>query len=93
MNKDMFIKHMKMLTNANNAWHAIEDVTGGDFENDLTRVLNVIPEFYAEFCKPDIDKGMFHEALWDLVFENEYECIDFVHITNWEEFYDFFFVK
>ena len=89
MNKEMFIKHANMLTKANDTWYAIEQAIGGDFENALTRVMEAIPEFYAEFCKPDIDKEMYYEIFWDLVNDGEFDS--FIRITNWEEFYDYFF--
>ena len=93
MNKTNFIKHMNALVRANDTLCAIVDAVGGDFDNDLTRLLDEIPEIYADIYNlTDSQRENYFEILWRLVMDGEFHYED-IHIANWEEFYDYFFVK
>ena len=95
MNKANFVKRMEALIKANNTWEAIMEAIGGDFENDLTDLLDVIPKMYAEFynIQGEEELDIYLDCLWGLVRGEEYHWGDTIHLTNWEEFYDYFFVK
>ena len=95
MNMTNFVKRMEALIKANNTWEAIMEAIGGDFENDLTDLLDVIPKMYAEFynIQGDEDLDIYLDCLWGLVRGEEQHWGDTIHLTNWEEFYDYFFVK
>lgn len=91
MNKDNFIKHMNALVRANDSLCAIIEAVGGDFDNNLTRLLDEIPEIYADIYNlTDEQRDIYFEAVWQVVSSGEFHY-NVIHITGWEEFYDFFF--
>lgn len=92
MNKTNFVKHMNALVKANETLDAIFDAVGGDFDNGLTRLLDEIPEIYAEFYGIDADNEAYYAIFWAMVNNGEVHEAG-LDISNWEEFYDFFFVK
>lgn len=92
MEKQNFIKHMEALTHANDSLEAMFEAIGGDFDNGLTRLLDEVPAIYAEFYGVEEQWDLYMDAVWQLVMKGEFHCED-IHITNWGEFYDYFFVK
>lgn len=92
MEKQNFIKHMEALTRANDSLEAMFEAIGGDFDNGLTRLLDEIPTIYAEFYGIEEQWDFYMDVVWQLVRSGEFHYED-IHITNWEEFYDYFFVK
>lgn len=93
MNKANFVKHMEALTRANDSLDAMFDAMGGEFDNGLTRLLDEVPVIYAEVYGVTQEQwDLYMDIVWQVVMHGEFHYED-IHITNWEEFYDYFFVK
>lgn len=92
MNKTNFVKHMNALVKANETLDALFNAIGGDFDNGLTRLLDEIPKIYAEFYGINADSETYYANFWAMVNNGEAHDTN-IDISNWEEFYDFFFVK
>ena len=93
MNKQNFIKHANAVVEANKTWDDIIEAIGGDFENGLTRVMDVIPEMYAQvYHVPQDMLEMYYDCFWALTREEKWDW-DTLYINNWGEFFDYFFTN
>lgn len=89
MEKNAFVRHMQVVTEAYAACDKICDCLGvREMDNGLIDLLNDSSLVYADMFKVDIDnEDDFHDAFWELA--SGCECRR-MGITSWEDFYDYF---
>lgn len=89
MEKNAFVRHMQVVSEAYAACDKICDCLGvNDMDNGLVDLLNDSSLVYADMFKVDIDnEDDFHDAFWEIAGCGECQCLG---LTSWEDFYDRF---
>ena len=89
MEKNAFVRHMQVVSEAYAACDKICDCLGvNDMDNGLVDLLNDSSLVYADMFKVDIDnEDDFHDAFWEIAGCGECQRLC---LTSWEDFYDRF---
>lgn len=90
MEKNAFVRHMQVVTEAYAACDKICDCLGvREMDNGLIDLLNDSSLVYADMFKVDIDnEDDFHDAFWEIAGGGECQRLG---LTSWEDFYDRFY--
>lgn len=92
MNKENFIRHMEVVAKANETYDNICNAIGcGDMVNGFTNLVDDIPDIYADVFEVNAS-DTYYDAFWSLMLKEEYNYNN-TCINNWDDFYDYFFVK
>lgn len=89
MEKNAFVRHMQVVSEAYGACDKICDCLGvKDMDNGLIDLLNDSSLVYADMFKVDIDnEDDFHDAFWEIAGCGECQRLG---LASWEDFYDRF---
>jgi len=89
MEKNAFVRHMQVVSEAYAACDKICDCLGvNDMDNGLVDLLNDSSLVYADMFKVDIDnEDDFHDAFWEIAGCGACQRLG---LASWEDFYDYF---